>query len=208
MKLKICGFTVPEHIADAAALGLDYAGLVLWPGSSRCILSRQRAMELAQVARGVGADPVGVFVNQDPDEVLAIADEVRLAVLQLHGDESPEQIARYVAEGRVVWKAFAVGEGFDVQRAREAWDAGAEAVLLDAVGETRGGTGRAAHWPTCAEVARAGRVVLAGGLGPTNVAEAIAAVKPWSVDASSKLETYPGFKDHVAMRAFLDAARG
>lgn len=208
MKAKICGFTVPEHLADAAGLGLDYAGLVLWQGSPRVILSRERARELTSYARGVGVESVGVFVDEPTDAIATLAEEVHVDIVQLHGDRPVSDVAALVACGLRVWQALRTGPHFDANQARQAWAAGAEVVLLDAWHPTEpGGTGTKADWEQAALVAREGRVMLAGGLTAENVAEAIAAVRPWGVDVSSSLEQYPGFKDHFKVRAFLDAVR-
>ena len=208
MKAKICGFTVPEHLADAAGMGLDYAGLVLWQGSPRVILSRERARELTSYARGVGVESVGIFVDEPTDAIAAVAEDVRIDIVQLHGDRRVSDVAALVACGLRVWQALRTGPDFDANHARQAWAAGAEVVLLDAWHPTeRGGTGAKADWEQAAYVAKEGPVVLAGGLSPENVGEALRSVRPWGVDASSSLEHYPGFKDHFKVRAFLDAVR-
>lgn len=208
MKVKICGFTVPEHLADAAGMGLDYAGLVLWQGSPRVILSRERARELTAYCKGVGIESVGVFVDEPTELIAEIAAEVRLDIVQLHGDRSASDVAALVACDLRVWQALRTGPDFDPQLAHQAWAAGAELVLLDAWHPTEpGGTGARADWSIAADLAKEGRVVLAGGLSPANVAEAIRAVRPWGVDVSSSLEQWPGHKDHVKMRAFLEAVR-
>ncbi len=206
--VKICGFTVPEHLADGAGMGLDFAGLVLWSGSPRVILSRERARELTSYARGVGVVAVGVFVDEPADVVAEVAEDVRVDVVQLHGARPASDVAALVACGLRVWQGLRTGPDFHPDRARQAWAAGAEAVLLDAWHPTEvGGTGLPADHDAAAALASEGRLILAGGLTPENVGDAIRRVRPWGVDASSSLETYPGFKDHFKMRAFLDAVR-
>ena len=137
---------------------------------------------------------VGVFVDESPETVAAIAREARLDVVQLHGSESPADYAPLR-----VWKAFRITAGsFPGQEDRN----GAEAILLDG---PLPGTGGAFDWSRARGLS--GRIILAGGLGPDNVAEAIRIVQPWGVDACSRLETEPGRKDHRKMRLFVQAAQ-
>lgn len=208
MKIKICGFTVPEHVADGAGMGLDYAGLVLWQGSPRVILSRERAQEMTSYCKGVGIESVGLFVDEPTDVIAEVAEDVRVDIVQLHGDRPASDVAALVACGLRVWQALRIGPDFDGRSADQAWAAGAELVLLDGWHPTEpGGTGLQADWEQAAAVAERGRVMLAGGLTAENVGDAIRRVRPWGVDVSSSLEQYPGFKDHYKMRAFLDAVR-
>jgi phosphoribosylanthranilate isomerase len=151
---------------------------------------------------------VGVFVDAPRDEMARIADEVGLDLLQLHGDEPPEAL-----EGlpRRVIKAVRVGRGFKAEDALRYADKAA-GILVDtrSPGETQfpGGTGVPFDWSLVAGLAR--RVpflMLAGGLGPDNVADAIRAVRPHAVDVSSGVEGLPGHKDPRKIRAFVAAAR-
>jgi phosphoribosylanthranilate isomerase len=146
---------------------------------------------------------VGVFVNETPERIRAVADAVRLDVVQLHGDEPPSDIAEL--EGLRVWKALPVGANFDA-----AWmdDYDCEAILLDtAKADSYGGSGQTFPWRKAAEAMGKRRIIVAGGLGPENVEEAIRTVAPWGVDASSRLESSPGRKDREKVEAYVNAAR-
>jgi phosphoribosylanthranilate isomerase len=170
---------------------------------------------LAEAARAAGAQPVGVFVDADEERLRATAESAGLAVLQLHGSEPPELVARLAGAGRRCWKALRVAASprrapqdlFDFST--RYIDAGAEAILLDAlVPGSPGGTGRTVPLELAARLAERVPLVLAGGLRPESVAAAVAAVRPWAVDVASGVERAPGDKDLDRVRAFADAARG
>lgn len=196
MIVKVCGITNPEDALVAAGEGVSALGFVFYPRSPRYIDPARAAGIIAKLPREIWK--VGVFVNTAPDAIARIAAEAGLDVVQLHGDESHAD----VPPGMRTWKAFRVDAGFKPERL-EGWDV--EAILLDsaAPGEY-GGTGRPFHWELARGLNR--RFILAGGLDAENVREAIRQVKPWGVDASSRLESAPGKKDHVKMRAFIQAA--
>ena len=207
--IKVCGITLADDAARAAAAGVDFIGLNFWPKSRR-YLSPDRAPIVAAAARGTGsAKVVGVFVDPEVDEILEIAARVELDVIQLHGDEDPETVKRIsLSVYRPVWKAIAVGASKDLDRL-EVWPA--DALLLDAPTPGRGGAGaRFDH-----RLAREAReryptrnFVLAGGLDPSNVAAAVANVQPWAVDVATGVEAAPGIKDPAKLAAFVAAARG
>jgi phosphoribosylanthranilate isomerase len=198
MLIKICGITRLEDARAAIAEGADALGFVFWPGSPRCIAP-------AAVRAIVGELPasvmyVGVFVNQPLDEVSGAAELAGLTHVQLHGDETAEY-ARGL--GRPVIRAITLpSDGFeDGWPAETTW-------LVDAHDrERRGGTGTQADWNAAAEVASRRRVILAGGLRPENVAEAITRVRPFGIDVSSGVEQAPGVKDPVRLAALFRAAR-
>lgn len=195
MILKICGITNAADAQAALAGGANALGFNFYARSPR-FLEPARA---AAIATPGGILRVGVFVNEAPARIAEIARTARLDVAQLHGDEPPEQYPAGIA----VWKAVRVGEGFDLAR-YDAWPA--EALLLDGpAADLYGGAGRAFDWRLAGASAR--RIVLAGGLDGSNVAAAIAALRPWGVDACSRIESAPGRKDHEKMNAFLQAAR-
>jgi phosphoribosylanthranilate isomerase len=208
-KIKICGVTRASDAAHVAAAGFDYIGLNFWPTSKRYV-APECAPALASAARAAGPVlVVGVFVNASLAQIATIARDVALDVIQLHGDEDPEDataIAR--ATGRAVWKAIAVGEPRDLERL-DAWPV--EAVLLDAPAAGRGGAGKVFDWNLARDAHRADptrRLVLAGGLGPDNVRAAIATVAPWAVDVASGVESAPGVKDVAMLAAVAAAVRG
>lgn len=199
--VKFCGMTREEDAAEAARLGASAIGMVLWSGSPRGItVDRARAVAGA-VSSGVLR--VGVFVNALPDVVRKAAAGIPLDVVQLHGEEPVEwqdaftrplvKSVRVAGASRDPW--------LDVPAGRVTW-------LIDAVDpRRRGGTGQVADWPAARLLARERAIVLAGGLGPANVAEAIAAVAPYAVDVASGVESSPGVKDHEKMQAFIEAVR-
>jgi indole-3-glycerol phosphate synthase / phosphoribosylanthranilate isomerase len=203
--VKICGITSVEDARAAVAAGADAIGLVFWPRSPR-------AVDVA-TARAIAAvlPPfvlrVGVFVDAPEEEMRRIADEVGLDLVQLHGDETPEAVAR--APRRAV-KAIRVGPGFRPEEALR-YGGAAAALLLDTRlnGGAPGGTGQAFDWSLVRPV-REGTsfLLLAGGLTPENVRQAIAQVRPDGVDVSSGVESAPGRKDPAKVRAFVDAVRG
>ncbi len=207
-KIKICGVTQADHAARVAAAGVEFIGLNFWPRSKR-FLAADRAPAVAQAARDAGAALlVGVFVNAALDDIVALAGDVGLDILQLHGDETPaEATALAQRTGRVVWKAVAAGAASDLA-ALERWSVGA--ILLDAPAAGRGGSGTTFDWRLAREARErhpGQSIVLAGGLGPHNVAAAIAQVEPWAVDVASGVESAPGVQDHDKVASFVLAAR-
>jgi len=195
MFVKICGITRLEDAEAAVAAGAGAIGFIFWPASPRFI-DPHRARVIA-AALPPFVTPVGVFVNQPLDYVNGVASLVRLGVVQLHGDESP-QFANAVA--RPVMKAVSIGKA-DVRL----WPARVR-LLLDVHDPlARGGTGRTIDWTAAAELASEREIVLAGGLKPENVADAVARVRPFGIDVSSGVERSPGIKDHRRLRALFEA---
>ena len=197
-RIKVCGVTRLDDALCAAGLGVDALGFVFWPNSPRFLSPRQAAAIAAALPPFVAT--VGVFVNQPLDEIRAIAAEVGLTAVQLHGDE-PAAMWTSVP-GRCI-RAVGVGAGFDGE-ALKAWPP-AVWPLLDAHDPARrGGTGRAIDWDLAAGAARTRRIVLAGGLDASTIREAIARVRPFAVDVSSGVERSPGIKDADRLRAFVE----
>lgn len=201
--VKICGITSPEDARAAAAAGADAIGLVFWPGSARALAAgaaRQIAAALPPLVLRVG-----VFVDAPADEVDRIAAAVGLDLLQLHGVETPEACERHA---RRALKALRVGDGFAPEDALR-YEGRAAGLLLDtAAGALPGGSGRSFDWSHAAALRpRVRFLMLAGGLTPGNVGEAIARVRPDAVDVSSGVELSPGRKDAEKMRAFVAAVR-
>jgi phosphoribosylanthranilate isomerase len=192
-RIKICGITRDEDARAAAAAGADAIGFVMWSESPRYVAPAI----VAGIARDVpGVARVGVFVNAAPEVVARTVREAGLTAVQLHGDET---VAEYRGCGAPVIKAVTLEAEDDVGRAAEL--PADVTVLVDASDPVRrGGTGRIVSWSLAAELARRRPVLLAGGLSPANVAEAIDRVHPWGVDVSSGVEHAPGVKDAVAIR--------
>ena len=146
---------------------------------------------------------VGVFVNEAPEQIRHIVNAARLDVAQLHGDESPEVCAQLA--GVRVWKAFRVNDRFDPDVAA---NYACDAYLLDGSREgLYGGSGETFPWRFASEIRKHGRVIVSGGLDDSNVVSAIRSANPYGVDASSKLESKPGVKDHEKVRRYLEAAQ-
>lgn len=188
--------------------GADWIGLNFWPRSKRWI-DRERGLEVAAAARAerAGIVLVGVFVDQLEDGVRGIADEMGLDYVQLHGNESPDFCAGF---GARAIKAFAMSASADIDRLADY--PGCETLLIDTPTPEYGGSGRTFDWSLArAAVATGRRIVLAGGLNPGNVAEAVATVRPFGVDVASGVESAPGRpgqKDEALVRAFVAAAKG
>jgi phosphoribosylanthranilate isomerase len=207
-RIKICGVTLPDDAARVAAAGADFIGFNFWPKSKRYV-APERAPMLSGVARSAGTSKlVGVFVDPDVDEVLSITSNVDLDVIQLHGDESPDLVKRIsLAVYRPVWKAVPVGSRRDIEHL-DVW--GAEAILLDAPTPGRGGAGAKFDWALAREARERFprlNIILAGGLNPDNVGDAIKTVEPWAVDVASGVEAGPGIKDAAKLDAFIKNAR-
>ena len=197
-RIKVCGITRLDDALEAAALGADAVGFVFWPGSPRYMAPGEAAAIAAALPPFVTR--VGVFVNQPPDQVRAIAAEARLGAVQLHGDEGAAACA--AVPGPCI-KAIGVGAGFD-PASLGAWPAMVWP-LLDALDSARrGGTGRVIDWALAAEAARLRPIILAGGLGPGNIRDAVGRVRPFAVDVSSGVEREPGIKDLGRLRAFVE----
>jgi len=199
-KIKICGITNSEDALQACACGADALGFVFYGKSPRCVTPQQAKSIIAALPAFVVT--VGLFVNEAPARVREIADECGLDVIQLHGDEGP---ADCDFTPRRVIKALRVK---DAASLADHTLFNTSALLLDAwVADAYGGTGHSFNWELAAGVARQRPVILAGGLTPENVADAIRAVHPYAVDVSSGVEATPGQKDPVKVAAFINAVR-
>jgi phosphoribosylanthranilate isomerase len=195
MMVKICGITNREDAAAAEQGGATAIGFNFYPRSPRYI----QPEHAAEIAAGLGTLTVGVFVNESPANIARISELVGLGVIQLHGDESADEVKQYPTR---VWKAFRVTESWN-PATLDSYSA--EAFLLDAPPNGNyGGTGTVFDWNRARGLNR--KIILAGGLDASNVGVAIQAVSPWGVDACSRLESSPGRKDHDKMRRFLEAA--
>jgi phosphoribosylanthranilate isomerase len=202
MWVKICGITRQEDALVAAELGADALGFIFWPGSPRFVDPTAARTIVRALPEKVVA--VGVFVDQPAEQVEAISRDVGLRAVQLHGSETADYSLGLTLP---VIKAVAAGANFcPAMIAR--WPASVM-VLVDADDpEKKGGTGVTANWKAAAAVGSARRIILAGGLTPGTVADAIRFVRPFGVDVSSGVESRPGVKDSGRLRRFFDAARG
>ena len=196
-RIKICGITSASAASAAIETGADALGLVFFESSPRN-LSIETAAEIAAVAHPF-VSLVGLFVDPGEKDVRAVLDRMPLQVLQFHGEESAEFCESF---GLPYIKALRIKEGVDIASTAAAYS-GAQAVLLDTYKKgVPGGTGESFNWNLVPELGQ--HVVLAGGLDSTNVAEAISLVKPYAVDVSGGVESAPGVKDPVRIRAFIE----
>ncbi len=202
ISVKVCGLTRPEDIDAVNRFAPDYVGFVFAP--SRRQVSPETARRLIRgLAEGIL--PVGVFVNEVPQRVAFIAAMCGLRVIQLHGDEDSEtqdEVRRLT--GREVWKAVRVK---DRESLLEVTEGRADRYLLDAYHpEQRGGCGQTFDWSLLKEIPSE-KIVLAGGLMPENVAQAVRDIQPYGVDVSSGVET-DGRKDPEKIKEFIRIVRG
>ncbi len=197
--VKICGITRLDDALHAVQQGTTALGFVFWPGSPRCVTA-EHAREIVTAVPATIVT-VGVFVNESIDGIRKVVDRSGISAVQLHGDEPPSYVA---ALDRPVLRGMSVDDALE---ACASWPEEAT-LLLDANDRVRhGGTGLTVDWIQAANLARRRRVVLAGGLTPENVADAIATVQPFGVDVSSGVEEKPGVKDLDKVSRFLQNAR-
>ena len=202
VKVKVCGITNVGDARAAVESGADALGLVF--ARSPRQVGVEEAREVSEVVPG-GVLKVGVFVDEDPDEIVRIAGTIGLDYAQLHGDEGPGAVTEIRARGVKVIKALRV-RGEESLAALEGFDA--DLFLLDAYSEkARGGTGEKFDWGLAKSLKGRGNILISGGLSPENVREAIGLFEPYGVDASSSLESRPGIKDRERVRRFIFAAR-
>jgi phosphoribosylanthranilate isomerase len=203
-RVKLCGITRHEDAELAASLDAWAIGFILWPGSKRAADPGVAAGIARTMRRRL--ELVGVFVNPTLDEVVQVAQGIGLTHVQLHGDEGPA-FCTAVAErtGLRVIKAVRVASGADIQAAERFHT---DLHLLDAgTGSAYGGTGRTFDWGLAAQRHSNVPLILSGGLTPENVADGIAAVRPWAVDVASGVESEPGIKDPEKVEAFMAAVQ-
>lgn len=203
-RIKICGISQPQDAVFAAELGVDAIGLVFYPPSPR-------HLEISRASKIVAALPpfvsvVGLFVDPTADQVKTVLDSVSIDVVQFHGEETPEECLAIAGENRSFIKAVRMRDGVDLKDKARRY-ARASALLLDAYFPgVPGGTGESFEWSRIpADIDKP--IVLAGGLDPDNVAEAIAEVRPYAVDVSGGVESGKGRKDQGKMRSFVAAVR-
>ncbi|MEZ5273653.1 MAG: phosphoribosylanthranilate isomerase [Ilumatobacteraceae bacterium] len=197
MFVKICGITNEDDALFAVAMGADAVGFVFAPSPRQVAAS-----QVYDITRRLPPEilTVGVFRDEHPSRVIDTVHRAGLKAAQLHGHETPAQVAEVCSQIRWVIKAVVAGSA-DARRANEF---GTDLVLVDAPSP---GSGKVFDWSMMDDVAEGPRILLAGGLTPDNVAEAITAVRPWGVDVSSGVEKSPGKKDALKVKAFIERAR-
>jgi phosphoribosylanthranilate isomerase len=193
MKVKICGITNIDDALYAAELGADALGFIFVKSSPRHI-SPGAARKIIQ-ALPPFVVPVGVVADMPYNDILEIIDQTSIGCVQLHGDETPKQIVKYPVP---VYKSFRVDSSFNPEILRRYKGS---AYLLDTkISGELGGTGQTFNWEIAVKAKEYGRIILAGGLTPENIIEAVRIVQPYAVDVNSGVEECPGKKDRNKMK--------
>jgi phosphoribosylanthranilate isomerase len=198
VRVKICGVTNLDDALAAVEAGADALGFNFWPGSKRYVTAK----DVAPILEGLPEDvlKVGIFVNAPRPEIEHAVRRLSLGVIQLSGDEAPEECTGYAAK---VIKSLRARAGVAEVASRYAVDY----ILLDAdVAGSYGGTGQTFSWELATGLAPE-RLFLAGGLTPENVAEAVRRIHPYAVDVAGGVESEPRIKDHKRMREFIENAK-
>lgn len=202
VKVKICGITNLEDALEAVAHGADALGFVFFKKSPRYISPSKAKAIIKKLPPFIST--VGVFVNENKKNIEKIADQTGINIIQLHGDERP-QACRLL---RPVIKAFRV-KSLECLEPLSKYKDKVSAFLLDTyTPEIFGGTGQIFNWDIAVEAKQLGRIILAGGLTPENLEQAIRWVHPYAVDVSSGVEEEKGKKDHWKMKLFIERAKG
>ncbi len=198
--IKICGITRLEDALIAVEAGADAIGFNFYHGSKRYLSVEQAAVIIAKLPPKIIT--VGVFVNPDRKEVLHAMEKLNLGAIQFSGNEAPSEISGY---SRKVFKAIHIKNAASVQELRRF---NADAFLLDTYRDGEfGGTGEVFDWQIGSEANSFGKIIIAGGLTPENVAIAVRKARPYGVDVSSGVEASPGKKDRQKIESFIKRAR-
>jgi phosphoribosylanthranilate isomerase len=212
MKVKICGIRTLDEALGCVEAGVDILGFNFYPGSPRYIIPgdcMRLVVRLETILREAMAQVtlIGVFVNQEVDQIHAVFRDCHLDMVQLAGDESPELLA---VLGELAFKVLrpASEEGLLSAVERYPRRTMAPAWLVDTYRPGMyGGTGEVMDWKLARRLAEQAPILLAGGLRPENVAQALEQVQPWGIDSASGVESEPGVKDLARVRAFVEAVR-
>jgi len=200
IKIKICGITNIDDALAAAEFGADALGFNFYKKSPRSIEPQKAAEIIAQLPPFIV--PIGIFVNEREERIRETVSLACLQGIQLHGDETPEFCQRF---GSRVIKAFQVKNKESLKHMSHYR---VSAYLLDSYREgVRGGTGTTFDWHLAVVAKTFGRIILAGGLNPDNVAEAVRLVQPYGIDVAGGVEREKGIKDHEKLRTFIAEAR-
>jgi phosphoribosylanthranilate isomerase len=223
VKVKVCGITNRPDAQEAVEAGADLLGFIFFPKSPRWVTPEQ-VRDILGVIRQANVLRVGVFVNESAQHIAQVLDFCGLDLAQLHGEEPPAVLGlgggkthmpRSPLRGRAykavrpssLEEALVLAQRYALPPQRQGQDL-LPAFLLDAYHpELRGGTGRTGDWQLAVSLAIQHPLLLAGGLAPANIAQAVRIVRPWGVDVASGVEKAPGQKDHAALRAFITAAK-
>lgn len=197
MFVKICGITSEEDALLAVAMDADAVGFIFAPSTRQVSATR-----VYDITRRLPPEilTIGVFRDETPKRVIEIAHKAGVKGVQLHGRETPAQVAEVAAAIPFVIKVYAAG----VPQVADAGGLATNTIMLD--GSTPG-SGHVFDWSLAGEVPEGVRLILAGGLGPDNVADAVQTVNPWGVDAATGVEAAPGKKDALKIKHFVERAR-
>ncbi|MEK6583626.1 MAG: phosphoribosylanthranilate isomerase [Nitrospirota bacterium] len=200
VKVKICGITNLEDAQAAAEAGADALGFVFYPDSPRFIDPGNARAIIAKLP--VFITSVGVFVDESEDLIRRIIREGGIQILQFHGSESPVLCTRFREK---VIKAIRIKDEESISE-MQMYDV--DTFLLDTYLDcAKGGTGKTFNWKYAEMAKENGRIILSGGLNPSNIGDAVRKLKPYGVDVSSGVEISPGKKDHVKIREFVREAK-
>lgn len=197
MFVKVCGITSEEDALLAVACGADAVGFIMAPSKRQV-----SPVRVADIVKRLPPEvlTVGVFKNETPDRIRDIVNQTHLKAVQLHGSETPAIVQEVKQHVHTVFKVVPPGsEAFE-----HADEFGADAIMVDSPG---GGTGQVFDWRLAEDAPAGVKLIMAGGLNPENVAEAIEKVRPWGVDAATGTERSPGVKDPILVRQFVERAR-
>ncbi len=201
MLVKICGITNVEDALAAVEFGADALGFNFYPKSVRFVEPAHAKRILEEIPPTILR--VGVFVNESEEMVSDLSSILGLDYLQFHGDETPYYCEQFAAP---YWRAFALkdAKGLELMKKYHC-----EHYLIDTYQEGEyGGTGKTGNWALASEAKKIGKIILAGGLTPENVEEAIQKIGPDGVDVASGVEIRPGKKDHKKLEEFIERAKG
>jgi phosphoribosylanthranilate isomerase len=206
VQVKICGLSTPETVTSAITHGADFTGFVFYSPSPRNVDIEMAQYLAKQVPDHIGR--VGLFVDPDDDLLAQVLNTVPLTMIQLHGDETPDRVGQIKRKFDIpVMKALPI-ENADSLGSIAAYEDPADWLLFDAKGEKLpGGNGIAFDWSILKDYQGAKPWMLAGGLTPENVGDALSLLSPDAVDVSSGVESAPGEKDPVKIEAFLKAVK-
>lgn len=207
MRAKVCGLNSVSQMMQLDEMGVDFAGFIFYPKSPRYVLNTISKAELKK-AKGTKINKVGVFVNENPDQLLSLVDDCGLYLAQLHGDETPrycEKVADYIS----VIKAFRLRDDDDVLWKIKDYQDIVDMFLFDTAGAEYGGTGKRFNWEILQSLNINKPFFLSGGIGPSDIEELKAfsicpvAKDLFAVDVNSKFELTPGIKDMTKVKPFF-----
>lgn len=207
MRAKVCGLNSVNQMMQLDEIGVDFAGFIFYPKSPRYVLNTVSKVELKK-AKGANINKVGVFVNENPDQLLSLVDDCGLYLAQLHGDETPrycEKIADYIS----VIKAFRLRDDDDVLWKIKDYQDIVDMFLFDTAGAEYGGTGKRFNWDILLSLNINKPFFLSGGIGPTDIdalksfSTSPVAKDLFAIDVNSQFEITPGLKDMTRVKPFI-----